>query len=135
MGYRQLLLICRNSALRTYDFNRRQGSDLDLFFVIGKRLLSKSQGFRLNPYIFISEHQVPVNILDLIDCRYGLQAKGHVGNFAVVSSDTNKAPIGCKPEALKQMLRDSRTKSGIQKRAELAELRTGSLARIVEADV
>jgi hypothetical protein len=63
------------------------------------------------PCILVGIHQIPVDVLDLIDGRNDLEAKRDIGNLAIVLGNANEAIIRSKAEALHQVLRQLNTET------------------------
>ena len=101
---RELLLIAGHRALRPHRFDGSQSADFHLLLRVGKRLLREGQGLILHPHVFVREHQVPVDVFDLVHGGNNLQTKSHVGNLAVILRDADKARVGRKAKALQQVL-------------------------------
>ena len=56
----QSLLRRGNAVLRAHDLNRRQGSELHLLLIVGKRLLRERQRLLLHFRVFVGKRQIPI---------------------------------------------------------------------------
>ena len=52
--------------------------------------------------VFVGIHQVPVDVLDLVDRGDDLKAESDIGDLAVILGDTNKARIRKQAQPLQQ---------------------------------
>ena len=100
LSHSQRLLIRGHYALRTHNFDRRQGANLHLLFIVGERLLRQGQRFLLHLHVLVGIDQVPINILDLIHRGDYLQTKSDIGDFAVVLGNANESGGRQQAEAL-----------------------------------
>src|SRR3954468_14833908 len=96
----EALLVGRYGVLSANDFDGSKASDLDLLLIVRQRFLRKGKGLLLHPHVFVRKDQVPVQILNLVDCRGYLQAKGNVCDLAVVLRNADQAIVRQKAETL-----------------------------------
>src|SRR5581483_1252305 len=130
---RDSLLVCGNRTLGPDDFNRRESANLYLFLGVGQCLLRESERLLRDSTVFVREYQVPVHVFDLGDCRYSLQAKGYVRNFAVVLRNANKTGIRGKAQTLQESLCELKTEVGIQRRTKRVKWAVSGDTRVVES--
>src|SRR5262249_59750586 len=127
----QILFVLGDCALGANDFNRRHGADLHLLLVIGERLLSQRQRLLLHFYVFISGHQVPVNVLNLSDCAYHLLSERLFSSDLGVLGLHHETAVNSWSEPLQQMLSDAGTKIRVQSRIQSIESIVGGLPVVV----
>ena len=85
--------------------------------VVGGELCRLLQRPLLGLNIFVIGNQLPVDVLHLVDGVENLLAECGVGDAPVVLGFNDEAAIDPRPKAVQQMLRQSRLKGGLQKRA------------------
>src|SRR5690349_23236419 len=89
----EVLLTSGSFTLRANYLNWGKRTDFNLFFVVGESFLRQSQRALFYLHVFVGVHQVPVNILDLVDRCDDLQLECNVGNLAIVLGDSDETGI------------------------------------------
>ena len=104
LRHSQSLLIGSYGALSAHHFDGGESANLNLLLGVRKSLLRESQRLILHPHVFIGEHQIPVDVFDLVNGSDNLQPECDVGNFPIILGNPDKPGIGRKAEALEQVL-------------------------------
>src|SRR5450432_552904 len=133
LRHNQILLIRGDRTLRAHHLNRRHRPDLRLALAVVQSLLRVGQRLLLHADVFVSEDQIPVHVLNLVDGGDYLQAESNVGNLAVIFGDANESSVGQRAKSLQQVLRDPKLKVRSELGSEQADGAVGGQVIIVKA--
>src|SRR6185312_5928825 len=109
------------------------GADLHRLLIVAECFLRKGERFLLHAHIFKRVNQVPVKVLDLVHGGDYLQAKGYIGNFAIIFSNPDEASVGQKSETLQKFLGHAKLKIRSDGGTERAERIISGYVAIIES--